>query len=320
MQYAQVVSGFMFNTNRVLKEIEKRGAKRIYLQAPEGLKTRILTIAKELEKHGLEVFISCEPCFGACDIRDLEAKELGCDLLLHIGHTDFGVKPRIPVIYEPYEIDFNPLPLLKRHLPELEKYKTICLFTTSQFLRTIEPAKDFLERNGIKISLGKHTRSGEEGQVLGCDYSATLPSEKEADCFLYMGSGIFHPLGLALRTEKPVLSLDFETGKLENMTKEKTRLERIKAYHIEQAKEARNFGILLTVKPGQMLLETARILKKKLESKNKNAWILTMDQITPEKILGLDLDILVNCACPRMNEDFELFEKPILNPEDISKI
>ena len=42
--------------------------------------------------------------------------------------------------------------------------------------------------------------------------------------------------------------------------------------------------------------------------------------IIPEKLLGLNLDILVNCACPRMNEDFKLFKKPILNPEDIESL
>ena len=111
----------MFNIERVLKEIEKHKAKRVFLQAPEGLKTRIQDIAKQLEEKGLEVFISTEPCFGSCDLRDHDAVVTGCDLLLHIGHTNFGVKPKLPVIYEPYEIEYDVKPLIKKHISELKK-------------------------------------------------------------------------------------------------------------------------------------------------------------------------------------------------------
>ena len=69
-----------------------------------------------------------------------------------------------------------------------------------------------------------------------------------------------------------------------------------------------------------MLLRRAEDIKKKLESKGKKAWILAMDQVTPEKIMGMKFDVLVNCACPRMNEDTKLFKKPILNPEDVDKL
>lgn len=310
----------MFEIERIKKELEKHKAKRVFLQVPEGLKTKSQEFVNQLENHGLEVFLSMEPCYGACDIRDDEALRLGCDAILHIGHTNFGAKSKIPVIYEPYEIEFNLLPLLKKHVKELKKHKRLGLITTAQFLDTIKPARKFLEKEGIKTFLGTHTRSGKSGQVLGCDYSAALPIEKDIDCFLYMGSGMFHPLGLALKTEKLVLFLDFETGELKDFKKEKERLERIKAYHLEEAKDAKNFGILLTVKPGQMLLRQAERIKSMLEKKGKKSWILVMDQITPEKLLGINLDILVNCACPRMEEDSRLFKKPILNPEDIEKM
>ncbi len=310
----------MLDINRIKKELEKHKAKRVFLQIPEGLKNKVQEIVSQLEEKELEVFLSMDPCYGACDIQEDQALRLGCEAIIHIGHSDFGVKTKLPVIYEPYEIELDPVPLLKKHKKELKEYKRMGLLTTAQFLKTIEPSKKFLEKEGIKVFLEPNIRSGKEGHVLGCDYSAVLPIEKDADCFLYLGSGLFHPLGLALKTEKPVLFLDFETGELKNMAKEKERLERIKAYYLEEAKDAKNFGILLTVKPGQMLLRQAERIKTLLEKKGKKSWILVMDQITPEKLLGLNLDILVNCACPRMNEDFKLFKKPILNPEDIESL
>lgn len=311
----------MIDIGSIENEIRRANAKRILIQSPEGLKTRIQEMARHIESSlSIDTLISCDPTYGACDLRDKEAKALGCDLLLHIGHTDFGVKPALPVIYLPYPIDFDPLPLLKKHIDELEPYKKICAFTTSQFLHCLEKAKSFLEASGKEVFIGKHHRAGTQGQALGCDYSSALPFEKQADCFLYLGTGLFHPLGLALRTEKPVFSLDFETQKLVNMEKEKRRLERIKAYHIGQAKEARKFGILVSTKEGQLFLGMAERIKKKLQAAGKHVWIVVSDEVTPAKLMGMEFDVLVNCACPRIDEDFELFKKPILNPADIDKI
>lgn len=303
---------------KAIEKIREKKAKKVLIQSPEGLKTKILEIAKMIEKEGAQVLISCEPTYGGCDLRDREAMDLGCDLLLHIGHTDFGVKPVMPVIYEPYEIDFDPLPLLEKHIKPLRNYKKICLVTTSQFLKTINTAKEYLEKHGIEVLVDKHKKANTYGQILGCDCSAAL--SQICDCYLYLGSGKFHPLGLALKTEIPVLALDFETGELQDYTQEKKRLEKIRVFHISQARDARKFGILLTTKKGQGFIKNAEEIKKKLESKNKAAWILVMDEITPSKIMGMDLDVLVNCACPRMSEDTTMFKKPILRPEDIDKI
>lgn len=301
-------------------KLKTQNAKKIFLQAPEGLKTRVLDIAESLEKTGFEVIIGCDPTYGACDLRDNEALSLGCDLLLHIGHSDFGVKSHLPVIYEPYEMEFDPLPLLKKHLPSLSPFQSISLLTTIQFEKILKPAQQFLEQQGKKILFVKQIRNQKEGLLLGCDWTAALPLKEQVDCFLYIGSGKFHPLGLARMVSKPVLWLDIETGELKDLTKEKQRLEKVKAFHLEQAKESQRFGILLSVKEGQFFLKKAEELKKMLREKGKNAYLLVMDEISPAKIAGMKLEVLVNCACPRIDEDFSLFKKPILNPEDVYKI
>ncbi len=110
----------MLDTGSVMKKIRKHNAKRIFLQVPEGLKTRVLGFARELEGKGVEVFISVEPCYGACDLRDREARSLGCDLLLHLGHSDYGVMSSLPVVYEEMAMDFDPVPLLKAHLQDIK--------------------------------------------------------------------------------------------------------------------------------------------------------------------------------------------------------
>ena len=76
------------------QEIKKHNPTKVALQLPDGLKQCAEEIANAL---GVESVTLAGSCFGACDLRDKEAKELGCDLLLHFGHADFGLKTELPV-------------------------------------------------------------------------------------------------------------------------------------------------------------------------------------------------------------------------------
>jgi 2-(3-amino-3-carboxypropyl)histidine synthase len=307
-------------SEETLQKLKKIRAKNILIQIPEGLKTKALDIITFLEKNGFNAAVSCEPCFGACDLRDHEAKILGFDVLLHIGHTDFGIKTEIPTIYDEYLIDYNPEKILKKNLEKLRKYKRIGLLTTIQFKNSIPLAKKILEKSGKTVCVSKNKKTGVEGQILGCDYSAAMSIEECVDCFLFLGSGRFHPMGLLTKTKKPVLFLDFEKGMLEDLSGERSRIEKVRFARIEKAKEYKTFGILVSTKKGQMRIKTAQKIKKRLENKGKKACVLIMDQITPEKIMGMKLDALVNTACPRLSDDYKMFGKIILNPEDVDKL
>jgi len=290
------------------------------VQAPEGLKTSLLGIGVELRKAGIEAVLSCEPCFGACDLRDIEAKRIGCDLLLHIGHADFGIRPVLPVIYEEYRLEADVEGLLNHEITKLDKFRSVGLVTTVQYVHLLDKAKAALESAGKKVSVGKPRKAKHAGQILGCDQTAATSVGDDVDAFLFMGTGRFHAFGLAEATDKPVLFLDFESGKIVDMSSEWRKRTLIRMAGIEKAKGCRNFGILVSTKPGQGSIAIAEGVRKRLESKGRSAWVLAMDTITPEKLLGLKLDCLVNCSCPRLVEDSGQFRKPILLPEDVDKI
>ncbi len=302
---------------QMIKDVKKNGARKIYLQAPEGLKTRVQEFSDSLEKEGIEVIISCEPCWGACDIKDHEARMLGCDLLVHIGHTDFGVKPELPVMYVPYMLEYDPIPVLKKEWNKISNFKSFNLVSTSQHIGCLDKVKEFLESKGKEVVLSKPSISKQSGQVLGCDQTAALG---DGECVLFVGSGRFHPLGIVYKTEKPVFVLSTDKNEIVDFSPERERWLRIKFAQIEKAKEAKNFGIVVSSKPGQMYIKQAEALKKKLEKAGKKAWILVMDFITKEKLMGLKLDALVNCSCPRLDEDYHLFGMPVLNPSDVGKL
>jgi len=62
-------------------------------------------------------------------------------------------------------------------------------------------------------------------------------------------------------------------------------------------------------------------LKKRLEKAGKEVYVLAMDEVTPEKIEGLKLDMLLNCACPRIGiDDQARYQVPVLNCDQLGKL
>jgi len=77
----------------------------------------------------------------------------------------------------------------------------IGLLTTVQFAFQIEDIKSQLIGKKVIVPKGKQKHYA---QVLGCDVSASEAIKDKVDAFLYIGSGEFHPLGIALKTGKTV--------------------------------------------------------------------------------------------------------------------
>lgn len=296
---------------------------RIFLQVPEGLKSKALKLARELERQGNEVLISCEPCYGACDLRDSEAKKLGCGKIIHYGHSKF-VDSDIPVEYVEIKSD-EKITIPKNEIKKLSGFQKIGLVSTLQFADSLHNVKKQLEDAGKEVFIGNsENKNLYPGQILGCNTSAAKAVEKDVDCFLFVGSGRFHPIGVALATKKPVFAFDTEKNKIEKAETEKFMKQRLAT--IELARDAKTFGILVSTKPGQMNLKTAEEIKKRIEKAGKSAYILALDEIKPEKLdyIGSEsggIDAFINTACPRIGiEDRTSFKKPILNLDEADEI
>jgi 2-(3-amino-3-carboxypropyl)histidine synthase len=294
-----------------LRKLKKLKAKRIFVQFPEGITLRIQDIAKELEKNGFEVVISVEKCFGACDVKENEAKAVGCDAILHIGHEPFIAKTKIPVVYWEYFIDVDPTPVLEKEFEKLSDFKKIGLITSIQFVKSIPSVKEFLEKKGKKVFV--HKSLHHPGQVLGCSLEAAKTIEKDVDCFLCVSAGEFYADGVVLITENPVFNLDLERKEIYSLENFRKKIQKIIAWNRVQLKDAKRVGVLVSWKKGQMLGNPFKI-KENLEKEGKEVYILAMDEVTPEKLEGLKLDMLVNCSCPRIGiDDLERYKIPLLN-------
>ncbi|MCD6476835.1 MAG: diphthamide biosynthesis enzyme Dph2 [Candidatus Aenigmarchaeota archaeon] len=282
---------------------------RILIQAPEGLKTKILEIADQYE----DAIIDLDTCYGSCDIKDNEAIELKCDKIIHFGHNKL-IESKVPVQYNELRQNLDFIPLLKQNIDKLPN--KIGLVTSLQFLDSLESIKNYLESIGKKVFIGKSEKLY-KGQILGCDIVAGKQIENKVECFLYFGSGKFHALGLALSTNKPVYVLNYEMKKLELLDTRK--FEKQKYAAIELFKQANIVGILVSTKKGQNNIELAEIIKNKI--KQKKSYILVMNEITPEKLEDIKVDAYINTACPRIAVDNRAnFKKPIVNWDEVKDL
>ena len=84
------MSGYDFETEKVVRAVRKAKAKRVALQFPEGLKDHALNIARQVEgETDADVVVMADPTYGACDLKRDQLKRLGVDMLIHYGHTRF---------------------------------------------------------------------------------------------------------------------------------------------------------------------------------------------------------------------------------------
>ena len=294
---------------------------RIFLQVPGGLKRNVLKLADEI---GGDVVISGENCYGACDIRPADAEALKCDKIIHYGHSVYmhpkTLKAKMPVEYREHREKIDATPIIKKNFSKIEKFNSFGLVSSVQFLDSLELAKRFLESKGKKVIMDKGVLTAHEGQILGCDTVAATKTENNIDCFLAIGSGIFHPLGLALKTDKPFFAIDVEYGSMNEIKNSRDKFLRQRYAAIALAKDAKVVGILVSVKPGQENIAFAEKLRDRMIKSGKKAYILAFDEITASKLEGIPIDLYVNTACPRIAiEDRESFKKPIINIDEMNE-
>lgn len=310
------MSNYQLNIHEVLAKIREMDAHTVGLQFPEGLKMYATYVARQIEEEtGANVIISGDPCYGACDVSDAAMDNL-VDLLVHFGHTPLPLEYEVPVLFLEAEFQLNVTPAVSKALDLLKDYKRIGLVTTAQHLHLIDEITDLLRENGKEVVMEKG-RGTQKAQVLGCNFSSI--ENLSVDAFLFLGSGNFHPLGIKLSTSKPVIIADPYHNEARNIDKFADRMMRIRFAKITKAREAERFGIIVSSKKGQNRMELARSLKDIIEAEGKQAFIIFMNQVTPDLLVPYrELDAYVITACPRIAiDDANIYDKPLLTPEEL---
>jgi len=301
-----------FEIPKLVRELKKRKPKKVLVQLAEGIKQNASEISRVFENLGIDAIFSGESEWGGCSIAIQEAEVLKCDLLVHFGHAKF-INVKFPVIYVEVKDELDLNPLLKKSLSHLKDYKTLGLSYSIQHRHDLKKIIDFYEENGKKIILSKKIGfAAYEGHVVGCEYHGLKAIEKSVDCFVIIGNR-FHSLGATIMVEKSVILLDVYNDEIMNMSGVREKILKQRAISIQKLKDATNVGIIVEIKPGQKF-GNPKYLVDKFKEQGKNPIVITMSEITPEKIMNFyHIDAFVELACPRIAiDDFAKYTKPIL--------
>ena len=133
------------------------------------------------------------------------------------------------------------------------------------------------------------------GRCSGASFTAARSTH--APEILFIGTGIFHPIGIALSTRARVIALDPLTGIAQEVSGDALLRRRFAV--IEKARGAKNIGIIVSSKSGQERMALAQ----RLSALSPKAVIITMREVSPDELLNLGFACYVNTACPRLAYD-----------------
>lgn len=296
---------YNFEIDKINREIKKRKAKKVLIQLPEGLKQYSKKI---MDQINAECILSGDPCFGACDLKEFPE----FDLTIHFAHSKFPRTKSKNILFIECRSDLDITPSVNKAMKKLDK--KVGLVTTVQHIHKLDEVKRILEKSGKKAFVGKSgNKALYNGQVLGCDFSAALSVKNKVDSFLFIGSGRFHPLGVAFFTGKSVIQANPYSNSAVEI--KPAAWEKEKWIRVAKAQKAKSFGIVVGGKSGQKHLDLAEKLL------GENCYLILMDEITPEKVDYLPFDAFVITACPRLVlDDWRNFKKPVLLPEEFKEV
>jgi 2-(3-amino-3-carboxypropyl)histidine synthase len=80
----EIEKDYDLELGRVVETIEKKKAKKVLLQFPDGMKPYSVAVVDALKERikNIELSIWMGSCFGACDVPNSDA-----DLIIQFGHS-----------------------------------------------------------------------------------------------------------------------------------------------------------------------------------------------------------------------------------------
>ena len=182
------------------------------------------------------------------------------------------------------------------------------IVTTIQHLHEMKKVVDYLWKKEIKTVVC--------GQVLGCDAGAAVKHKDDVDAFLYVGTGEFHPIGVALQTGKDVFVLNPGSMKVRKLGDDEVeKIMKKKKGMLAKFHNSSVIGVLLTTKQGQAEVQGGLKRAKNLEKKypEKKFYYFICDTLDFSELENFPfVECWLNTMCPRVTEDIN-----VLNVEDL---
>ncbi len=321
----------------IKRELEKIKFRNVLLELPDGVKhliPELIKVVREVQKDA-HVYVSGEGCYGACYIEDCEAKTIGIDLIINVGHTS-----RVEVVkHKGLEIVFVPLMVkkvekIKRNIKEfvqqrlyplIREFNVVALSSTVEHYTFIVDFQRALEEMGFKVLIGKGETELQRGQITGCDYANPLSVDKECDVHIVLASGRFHGLGLAMISNKLVIVADILNKEIITFSPDEIkRVKKKRLAALGKMLSAKRIGVIVGTTLGQRKMKEAESLVEMLHGKGFYADIILMKEVTINKLLNLIqvYDAFVVYSCPRiaLDKQYEEIGVPIILPHEVYEV
>ncbi len=303
---------------KIFNIIETKNPKSIALQAPDGILTKTMKLASKIEKkYNISTFILGDPCWGICDTQSTSMDILGVDLCFNIGHTvSVDTLGKIILIDAFDDVNFD---LVIKKVLKLIKNKKVGLCTLSQHLPQIKYVENILKKNGINVSVGQGKGLLNNGQVFGCEFYPVFNIKNKVDLYLFLGQSRFHALGIALSTGKKTLMLDPYFNEISDMEKLVSETFKKIVLSIYKARDATNFGVIVGLKEGQIMLKRSILLKNELEKRGKNVKLIALAEVKNDRLSAFtDIEVFIQSACPRISVEGSIGDFNSLNKLTLS--
>jgi 2-(3-amino-3-carboxypropyl)histidine synthase len=302
----------------LLRDLRAAGYRKIVLQVPAGLtKTSSALGARIEEATGARVVQATRACFGACDPPS-PREAPGAQAIVTLGHAPIpNMRLALPTYFVEMRTSEGDVKRLASIVERAGLPRSLGLVASVQHLDLIPGFISAMAERGYAVQVGQGDRRLQyPGQALGCNYTTAEAISGKVEGLLFLGTGLFHPLGLALATERPVWALDPLQGDL-TPPLDRGAMVKKRLLTIARAMDARRWGILVSSFGGQERSGMAASLAERARSKGRSADVLLFDRLDPRDLLGRDFDAYVCTACPRIAlDDGASYERPMLTPPE----
>ena len=333
-------ANYSFEIHKTIWRLRTGNVSRLALQFPEGLllyATTLADIFKVFVPSIKDVVILGDVTYGACCVDDYAATALGCDFLVHYGHSCL-----VPVsmttcktLYVFVDILFDEEHLvqsIRKNFPN--RTDKIALAGTIQFASAIGKVRETLRPFYECFDVGR-TKPLSPGEGLGC----TAPSlgdgevmgarsgdlmgeegKKAHDAIVFVADGRFHLEAMMIANPNvPAYRYDPYERVLTREYYDHVGMQNVRKSMILRAKKAKKFGLILGTLGRQGNPAVLARLERLFESRNKETVVFLISEISPERIASLSenggIDAFVQVACPRLSIDWgEAFIVPVLTP------
>lgn len=200
--------------------------------------------------------------------------------------------------------------------------KKVAVFTTIQLMSSLEGILKQIIDSGREAVVFKTGHTRHKGQILGCNVQTWDDYADESfDAFVYVGDGLFHPKALLWKNEdKTVYAFNPFTDK--EFILDKKEMEMVKKRHMASLSKfyvSKRIGVIVTTKPGQMLLKRALELKEEYPEKEFYFFLDNTYNFGALEDFPF-VEVWINTACPRIGFDDSIkISKPIINLEEVKK-